>query len=162
MKYLLGVSVFLSFLAAGVYEGEKLTSKAKTLERILMFLNECRGRIDYREEPFPQIIKSFKSQNGFSLTEKCTEYMSSLDFPEAWEKSVKELKYISAADRSVLLSFGGAIGRSDKKSQLNLIDYTVSLLSESLNMSKEKVKNDKKLYAAVGFLLGMLSLIIII
>ena len=163
MRYLLGALAAAGISLTGLIKGRSLTLKCETLNQIIRFLKEFRSRIEYSEEPVSVIIEKFCAGSiRLSFADKCLGYMQEQDFPSAWEKAVGEEKNIDYSDRLLLYEFGVNIGTSDRKSQLSMIDYTLSRFAMSLNEKKEKEKNEKRLYCVTGITLGILAFIMII
>ncbi|NLK97526.1 stage III sporulation protein AB [Defluviitalea saccharophila] len=139
----------------------------KTLQKAFVFL---KGEIDYMITPLPLAMEQVGSRIGSNigniftyageLMGKKTGYNAS----ELWENAVERYiddTYLSKVDKSILLSFGNALGYLDKEMQKNNINLCILYLEDEMKKLDLHHQKNGRLYRSLGILSGLLIVILL-
>ncbi len=74
--------------------------------------------------------------------------------------TVGKINYISSDERDFFINYLDSIGTGDAKSQLNFLTNANIEIKKNLNESVENEKKYKTLYLKIGFLIGLILLIV--
>ena len=76
-----------------------------------------------------------------------------------WQSSIEQTEkksYLSREDNEFIKNFGGTLGSVDKAMQLNAIDLTIEYINNSIDNLRVSSSKNKKMYASLGILSGLL------
>lgn len=169
MKYIGLLLLFLTSAGIGLLLSERLNKRVKELELLLAFLDRLKTCLNYQNLPTDEMIEQLAddpSCQALPFLIPCRELLRrSVNFPEAWKKSVlraKDKMALKEEDFSQLLSLANIIGSSDTEGQLNAISMTEELLKcqrkEALDFKEKK----GRLYRSLGALMGAGMVIILL
>lgn len=139
----------------------------KKLKQAFIYL---KGEIDYMITPLPLAMEQAGSRIDsnigkiFTYAGELMSKKSGYNASELWEKAVERYiddTYLSRADKSILLSFGNALGYLDKEMQKNNINLCILYLEDEMKKLDLHHQKNGRLYRSLGILSGLLIVILL-
>lgn len=138
----------------------QLKSALQSLEAEIMYghtpLHEASRRLAAQlTEPISKFFEKFSAR----LTDTETTVI------EAWEESLNEVWKLTALKQSefeIMRQFGETLGRHDRKSQQKQIMLTLAHLEREEAEAREKQMKYEKMMKSLGFLTGLLLIILLV
>ncbi|HOQ16369.1 MAG TPA: stage III sporulation protein AB [Defluviitaleaceae bacterium] len=144
--------------------------RMKDLENIKRALLFLKGEIDYMIASLPVAMEEVGSRVGtnigkiFSHVGESMKNKRGYSAEKLWKESVelyKDSTYLSKEDINNLLALGTALGYLDKEMQKNNIDLLLVYLEDEINRLKLHRHKNGRLYKTLGFLGGILIVILL-
>jgi len=144
--------------------------RMKDLENIKRALVFLKGEIDYMIASLPVAMEEVGSRVDSSIGKIFSHVGESMknkrgySAEKLWKESVelyKDRTYLSKEDIKNLLSLGTALGYLDKEMQKNNIDLLLVYLEDEIERLKVHRQKNGKLYKTLGFLGGILIVILL-
>lgn len=147
MKFI-GAAIILigSVIAAYFYE-KGIRERLRHTEEIISFITYVKSQIEYFSRPLNEIYSSY---------EKKSNYITELI------KNNGENASISKENDVLVKNFFSLIGKSYKKEEIRLCNYTVEQLFTSLTHFKLEIPNKIKIFRSISLFLGVCLIILII
>lgn len=121
-------------------------------------------KIRYRSITLYSILKEIKKdQNDIYFTDNILKNIDKdISFTENWTNSIRNDFNLPDEAKNILIEAGNVLGKSDSKTQVNILNEYISSLYKLSDDYKEKIKSKEKLYNSVGILIGAFLVIIFI
>lgn len=157
--------------AIGYLISLRYSLRVKEISTFIIALNNLEAEILYYSNSLPLSMKriAFKidsSVSSFFLdTYESLSSMKGYTIEEAWKASVlKNYKKTSLTkeDIQIIIDFGKDLGIGNKEIQKNYFIYTKNLLEEQRKKAKKEKEVNSRLYNRLGFLIGLVIVIILI
>ncbi len=163
--------VVLGFGYLGLLFAARLDSRVREIETIEKMLTQLSFYIGFLSLPMAEAIqRTAQGQQGSIrlLLDQINDFLQEyphLPMDEAWEEAVRRHHrkfYLKEEEIQILLDFSKHLGMGDKETVLNQIRLTnakLKLVGEEAKMEREE---RGKLYRGIGFLSGMLVVILLL
>ena len=129
----------------------KYTDKRRFFECFSGFNKRLINEISFSLNTFPKILSSSREENSFILLAK--RYVSSGDFS-------CDYKYLTIDEKQFVKEYLDNTGKSDRESQLKFFNSVSTEIDSKLFSVRNDEKKYKSLYIKIGFLIGLIALII--
>ncbi|MBQ2614269.1 MAG: stage III sporulation protein AB [Clostridia bacterium] len=170
LRYLADALVILGCGYIGILLAGKMDGRIRQLEGLEQMLSQLAFNIGFLSLPLKDaILRTAESQQG--IIQSVLRQVSGLmqRFPhmplrEVWEESVRYCQAglcLEDEDYAALFDFAAHIGQGDVGTELNNIRLTSAKLKLSVEQAREKRKKDGKLCKGLGFLTGMLIVLLL-
>ena len=146
---LLVVSTFLGFSYSGRY-GER----RKTFERLGSFNSRVKTEVVFSKGSLVSLVKNTDCDNP------ATEYIR--DFFLEKKESEDKLKIFTKEEKDFFTDYVRRIGQGDKKSQMDYLEAAEAKINEYISAAEEADKKYRPLCIKLGFLFGLIILIILL
>lgn len=154
----------------GFEVAKQLTERPRQLRALKTALQSLEAEIMYGHTPLheasrrlaaqlPNPIKAFFATFAKKLTETETVVR------DAWEESLKEVWGMTALKKNefeIMKQFGETLGRHDRISQQKQILLTLTHLEREESEARDKQLKYEKMVKSIGFLSGLLLIILLI
>lgn len=151
------VLLILAGTLAGYAESRKLSLRVKKLESFLRFLEAAQTEIRFSGMPVQRILREHNM--GLQFLACCAERCGGgQNFCSAWNASVADragTEGFFAADRELLVGFGGGFGATDTEGQLSHCALYSTLVQSNLEAAKEEKNRKSRLYQTLGVFAGL-------
>lgn len=155
MKIVLGIICLLFCVFMGKVLAKKYTDRRIFYSDLFEFNKKFRVEITFSQNTLPTIISEFRNKEGI-FYKNLNEFFNT-------NKSVALDKNIfSEQENDFFIKYLNSLGKSDKNSQLNQIDSFTSEIENKVSITKTEEEKYKKLYKKLGFLIGLILLIMLI
>lgn len=153
MNILSGIIVLCLSVALSILLSNKYTKRKTFYTEFSRFNEKILKEVSFTSSSLFKISKSLSFDNDFGLT--TSKYF-------AGEKNVQTLAYLSKEENEYYLYYLSNVGLSDRESQIAFVSKTQQELVEKLKNSSEDEKKYKSLYVKLGFLFGLIMMIILL
>lgn len=138
----------------------QLKVAVQSLEAEMMYgLTPLAEAADHIAKQLPKPIGTFFQRFSEKLLEQ--EYSAF----EAWQASINEIWNTTAlldSEREVMLQFGATLGQHDLEQQQKQIHLTLAHLAREEQEAREKQHRYEKMVKSLGFLAGLLVVILLV
>lgn len=172
MLYLKCIILFLIFILSskiGRVFSKKYQERLEILQDVKTVLNNLKTKIRFTYKPLPiifdEIIKNSIGINKkvFNFLEKSNFYMKNNVAGDAWNLAIDESKiFENEKDKKIMKNMSNMLGKTDLEGQISDIDLTISFLDEQINIAKNELIKNEKLYKNLGVIAGIGIVIILI
>jgi stage III sporulation protein AB len=164
----------LFILAATTWTGfelaRHLSERPKQLRQLKSALQSLEAEIMYGHTPLHEASRRLAAQLPYPLSSFFESFASKLALTEttvrdAWDESLKEVWRLTALKQEefeIMSQFGETLGRHDRISQQKQIQLTLSHLEREESEAREKQSKYEKMMKSLGFLAGLLLIIVLI
>lgn len=151
MKIILGIFLFLTCILLGYILSLKFTKKRQFYSRFLEFNSNIKNEISFSQSTLMKIVDGLNVKSDFN---ECVErYFKQKTF-------IFDKNYLNKDEIDYFKAYLSKLGSSDKFTQLSFLDETGLKINKDLLIATENERKYKKLYIKLGFLLGLIALII--
>ncbi len=163
-------AIILAFAGAhiGITKAREIKKRAVTLRAVCTLLEIMRGEICSRRTPMDELFKILSSNAPNEVAAFCAEMLKKLNRPSdssfavLWANAVKdELCILPERCISALCELGGSLGRYDAELQAGAIDRALYDLNATLAEAERKLKEEGKMYIALGSGLGIILAVVL-
>lgn len=157
IKWILGAVAVVICVFTGYKLSEKYKLRRAFFAQFLAFNRKMRDEVSFTKNTLPNILKSggYSGQFGKFIAD------FSVFLAGGKESEYKYLWFLTDEERGFLLDYFKSLGKTDAKSQLDFL----KLCEEKLNAVATKAESEEKkyrtLYLKMGFLTGLLILVLI-
>lgn len=171
IKFLGILCVLFSSVATGVYFAGRFYYRAEDLATMRRAMVVLKNQIIFYSMPLPEgmreIAKRIDGNIGkiFSSTAIHMEERRGEDAQTIWKEALLEWKgktFLATEDFDELLVFGKTLGYLDRKQQESAIDMLVQYLIEKEQHLRQAGQKNGKLYCSMGFIIGMLMVVVLL
>ncbi len=163
IKFLLGVAIvafcsFCGYLLAKKYRRRKAFFK-ELKEFNERFLNE----IAYYRRPVREFVANYTYQGEFQ--ELLSDYISAVDERSPLERILSETEkydFLRREEKRTVVDYFSMLGKGDSASQKSYFSSVKEVLSSLQAQTEAEAKKYGDLYVKMGFLCGLLLLILIV
>lgn len=171
MKIIGIIMILLSGTGIGFKSSENLIRQNNQLKKLRTMLVILRGEIKYNNSIMSQAFRNVSGRVEEPFREFLTYVADNLDkyegkpVSEIWEMGIKDKLSISMLSKKhleKLKDLGKTLGFLDMEMQLSYIDILTGELSKDIEENTIKMKDNCKLYRALGVMGGILVVLIIV
>lgn len=171
MLKLIGATLILiSTTLVGIYFAKKLSDRTEQLRALQMSLQLLETEICYGATPLELAFQKMGVKDTGVISQlftRCSYYFQSLDGAstyECWEKALTEITpklALNKSEREWLGHFGQIVGNSDREDQQKHIQLMMTHLKNREVEAREEQLKYEKMYKTLGFLAGVLLVILL-
>jgi stage III sporulation protein AB len=171
MIKLIGAIIIIVASTWGGFEAAKtLTARPRQLRQLKSALQSLEAEIMYGHTPLHEAARRLSAQTSKPLSQFFAAFAEKLTYSEttvkdAWEESLKEIWKLTALKQSefeIMKQFGETLGRHDRHSQQKQIMLTLTHLEREEADARDKQARYEKMVKSLGFLSGLLLVILLI
>lgn len=152
MRLILGLILLLCCTLIGYCMAGKFIDRKTFYNDFLSFVKKLKQEVSFGQATIIEIVKDTNIGDFCLLIEN---YFNSNN------KSIP-YPYLNNDDKKVYLDFVEKIGKSDGKTQLDYLNDIEQNVSNEYTKASENEKIYKKLYIKMGFLVGLILLILVL
>lgn len=170
VKFVLGILIVCFTSFCGYVFAKKYREKMRFFSQFHEFNERFLSEISYYRRPVKEFVAKYPYTGDFALLLK--DFISSLDREKksAYAGEEKEFEtadltfpdFLTEEERGFARDYFFMLGRGDSGSQKAYFSSVKSFLSEYKSKSGEECKRYGDLYLKMGFLLGLLILVLIV
>lgn len=168
-KLLGAVIIIIATTWAGFEAARKLSTRTRQLRALKVALQSLEAEIMYAHTPLKEAAYKLQKQLSAPLNQLFASFADRLNFGEttvkqAWEDSLKEVwssLSLKQAEFEILSQFGETLGKSDKYHQQKQILLTLTHLEREEKEAIELQGKYEKMMKSLGFLAGLLLIILL-
>lgn len=157
-KILLGCIVVIICTFTGVKLAEKYKLRRLFYSEFIKFNRLFYDEVSFTKKTLPKIIDSFEKTNNFGRF--INDYFNELTSEVSM--NYKYLWFLSNDEQRELFNYFSTIGKTDANSQIELIKAFDDKLKNTFTRVETEERKYKTLYTKMGFLTGILILVLII
>ncbi|MDP4161599.1 MAG: stage III sporulation protein SpoIIIAB [Bacillota bacterium] len=170
IKLIGAMFIIISTTWTGFEASRHLSERPKQLRQLKSALQSLEAEIMYGHTPLHEAARRLASQLSKPLSWFFESFAKKLTDTEttvkdAWELSLKEVWKLTAlkqAEFEVMKQFGETLGRHDRHSQQKHIILTLTHLEREEADARDKQDKYEKMVKSLGFLTGLLLIILLI
>ncbi|MDP4169131.1 MAG: stage III sporulation protein SpoIIIAB [Bacillota bacterium] len=170
IKLIGAIFIIISTTWTGFEASRHLSERPKQLRQLKSALQSLEAEIMYGHTPLHEAARRLASQLSKPLSWFFESFAKKLTDTEttvkdAWELSLKEVWKLTAlkqAEFEVMKQFGETLGRHDRHSQQKQIILTLTHLEREEADARDKQDKYEKMVKSLGFLTGLLLIILLI
>ena len=169
LKFILLFLLFCTSIIIGYLISKRYSNRVKILKDIKSGLNIFAVKINFSCEILSEIFEDISNKlngaasNIFKDTITILNENNTNTIGNAWEKSIeKNSSQLKKEDIDVLKTLGKMLGNTDIEGQINQINLVESFLEKQIEDSQEEQLRNSKLYKKLGFICGLVIVIVLI
>lgn len=144
--------------------------RPKELRALRSALQMLETEIEYNATCLPEAFQQVSARCDksaallFSEAAAKLSEQSGITAAEAWEKAIKKYHQstaLSSGDLSILRNLGGTLGVSDREDQIKHLRLAMEQLNAETAVAEEAAKRNVKLWSYLGFLGGLLIVLLL-
>ncbi|MGM7681522.1 stage III sporulation protein SpoIIIAB [Cytobacillus sp. Hm23] len=170
MKFLGAVIILIASTWTGFEAAKQLTERPRQLRQLKVALQSLEAEIMYGHLPLHDAAMNLATQLQKPLSWLFEGFAKNLEasdtnVKDAWNKSLQEVwKFTSlkAGEMEILRQFGETLGQHDRTSQQKHILLALNHLEREENEAKEQQLRYEKMVKSLGFLGGLLLIILLL
>lgn len=171
MLKLLGAIIIMAATTwTGFEAARNLSQRPRQLRQLKSSLQSLEAEIMYGHTPLHEAARRLAAQFSKPLSiffEKFSALLTDTEttVKEAWEVSLTEVWKLTALKQGefeIMKQFGETLGRHDRKSQQKQIMLTLVHLEREETEARERQRKYEKMMKSLGFLTGLLLIILLI
>lgn len=154
MKIFLGILFLIISTYVGYRASLKYTLRKKYYKDFFQFNSSLKNNVRFTLDSINKTIESFLNKGDFIRLflliindKKQVGYV---------------IKYLNNDENEFMYNYVNSIGKTDRESQLNYLIYVEGEISQKLKNSEEDEKKYKQLYVKLGFLFGLVVLVLLL
>ena len=152
MKFLIGVLIIIVLVICGNLLSLKYCERTKFIIDFNQFNENLINEVNYSQNTIRQLLNNCPS-TVFYITVK--DYFLN-------KKEIEKIKFLAENEFDFLVDYLSKIGKMDKVSQLNYLTYSSKILLKLKDDALLDEKKYKDLYIKMGFLIGLIIMIILL
>jgi stage III sporulation protein AB len=170
MKIIGAIFIIVATTWAGFEASRQLSERPKQLRLLKSALQSLEAEIMYGHTPLHEASRRLATQLSRPLSWFFESFAKKLTDTEttvkdAWEESLTEIWKLTALKQGefeIMKQFGETLGRHDRHSQQKQIMLTLSHLEREEADARERQAKYEKMVKSLGFLSGLLLIILLI
>lgn len=143
-KYLGLIALFFIILQIGKMYADKLTIRCKSLSELRRLFTQLKNEIALRQTPLLEALKKIGEENKNSFFISCSKSIERFGTKEGAKRAIEEVcdEYkLKKEDIDILNEVASGLGKCDLNSEINHIDFIISLLeTDRIKADAEKEK----------------------
>lgn len=151
MRIFIGILLLLLSIYLGYILSSKYRKRLSFFNSFYEFNNTVSNEVYFSQSTILQMLKNQEKEDDFIQNVK--EYLQN-------KKLKFELKYLSNDDLEFFNNYLKKVGGSDKKTQEKFLENANVQIEKKLNAARDEEKKYRLLYIKLGFLVGLIALII--
>ncbi|WP_342803847.1 stage III sporulation protein SpoIIIAB [Listeria monocytogenes] len=170
MRWLGAVFILVSLTAVGFEWSRRLSDRSRQIRQFTTALQMLEAEVMYGHTPLPVVSRKLENtlKEPLSLIFSTFAHLlenESIDGNDAWERSIDEHWSENALrhkEKEVLLQFGQTLGQHGREEQQKYIQLTLAHLRTEEFEAIEEQRKYEKMAKSLGFLGGLLAIIVMI
>lgn len=166
MQFALGTIILVGCSYVGYGLGTYYVKRHRFLVDLITFASQLKVEIGFANETLSQIVQKHIKEYDAAFTTLLRAYLRLLKRSEyITTKQLKNnlpLHYLEEVEQKQVLQFFNFLGKSDAKNQIEVIEKQLVLFQVMLNSAVEERKKYASIFKKLGFLVGVLILIVMI
>lgn len=158
LKFLLGVAIVALTSFIGYLLAKKYRQRKDFFLQFYEFNERFLTELAYRRRPIREFVSSYAYRGDFNFL--LVEFFSGIEERDAFD--LPDLTFLSKEEKSFIFDYFSMLGRGDSLSQKGYFSSVKETLSSHVKSSANACKRYGDLYIKLGFLCGLLILILII
>ncbi len=166
-KGILCAVIILSCGMLGIFKSQTYSQRVRELNDLREMIMMLQTEISYMKDPLPVIfqrIGNTKDNVAMDILSSCSVFMKDKqDMQRCWTSAVDMAVMNSSLtphDKSIIYDMGIQLGRSNVKGQQDLLDMVDEKLLIQLREAEEHKRSKGKMYAGMGFSVGIVVAVI--
>ncbi len=155
MNIVIGVLAIIITTYIGLLMSKKFTDKKIFYSNFFEFNKTLKNEIKFSQKSIIEIVNQNKNRS-----DTFNEHLRKVFISK--EKNDFTSKFLNPDEITFLLSYVNTIGCSDIKTQSEYLESTNIYLNEKLDSSIKEENKNKKTYIKLGFLVGLIILVILL
>ena len=148
------VLLLVGCTAAGNYLAARPMRRYRELMDAAQLVGELQSRLQYSLLPATELLEQLSQEPRFAA--------GKADFPQRWQQAVQDCGGEFDADsRALLARIGEIVGAYDLSQQSRQLSWVQQQLEQGAQRILQESAHEKRMYAALGPLLGMALCILI-
>ncbi|MEB6547537.1 stage III sporulation protein SpoIIIAB [Heyndrickxia sporothermodurans] len=164
------IFIILSTTWAGFELSRHLSERPKQLRMLRTALQSLEAEIMYGHTPLHEASRKLAAQLPKPISSIFERFSQKLTTKEttvkiAWEESLQEIWKITALKKSeyeILIQFGETLGKHDRATEQKQIILTLTHLEREESEARDKQQKYEKMMKSLGFLSGLLIVILLL
>ncbi|MBR2871434.1 MAG: hypothetical protein IKB98_08720 [Clostridia bacterium] len=152
MNVVFGVFSIILGTFIGYKMSEKYVKRKCFYNDLFAFNQVLKTEVSFSHNSIKKIIKERK-------TNVVTDYLNEAILKENTNLNVS---FLNEEENAFLQSYVKSIGKSDRESQLEILSVYEMKIKKKLDFADEEFKKYKKLYPKLGFLIGLIILVVLL
>lgn len=162
LKLLGAIMIVLASGIWGLSKSKKLKKRSDGLLKVVSAMHLLENEIFYSQKEIAKALMSVSIMENLPLFADISKRLGRVDAPNAFADALDASNMnFSKSDKNILIEFSQNLGTVSKEFQLESLSKTSELLSNAQLSAYEEYKKYGKLYRNMGFLLGILTAIIL-
>jgi len=167
MKYIGLILIFLCSIYSGQTFKRRIIKRIESFERIITMIDLIQMQINYLSSDIDELINTLLKESEFKgssfISGLKRNLCSGLPLDESWQKAAEEsFDYLSSEEKSVIISFGNHIGKSDIEGQRKNCAIHKEKINRLLENERKKYEKKGNLYSRLSIIIGiMIDLILL-
>ncbi|KYC95099.1 MULTISPECIES: stage III sporulation protein SpoIIIAB [Heyndrickxia] len=164
------IFIILSTTWAGFELSRHLSERPKQLRMLRTALQSLEAEIMYGHTPLHEASRKLAAQLPKPISiifERFSQKLTTMETTVkiAWEESLQEIWKITALKKSeyeILIQFGETLGKHDRATEQKQIILTLTHLEREESEARDKQQKYEKMMKSLGFLSGLLIVILLL
>lgn len=165
-KWILLIGVFGTSTVIGVLISKKYSNRLQILKDMKNALNIFEVKVNFSMETIPEIFTEISQKikgTAGKIFGNAVQNMDVMIAGDAWEKAVESnSENLNKEDINSLKPLGKLLGKTDIDGQLNQIKLVCEFLEVQINEAVEEKNKNEKMYQKLGFIVGLVMVIVLI
>jgi stage III sporulation protein AB len=170
VKLIGAVMIILVTTWLGFEIAKRLSERPKQLRQLKVAIQSLEAEIMYGLTPLAEasahIAKQMPKPISYFFERFAHRLINKQETAfEAWEESLKETWHLTSmldSEREVMMQFGATLGQHDREQQQKQIKLTLSHLEREENEAKDRQHRYERMIKSLGFLTGLLIVILML
>lgn len=171
LKILSAFCILAGSTGTGLCLARELEQRIRELLELQQLMLRLRGEIRYAHEPLPEAFLHLGMGNRGTFAEFFLKTAEDLQerkgrtAEQIWQENLSNIfsgLHLSSREKEDLVRLGGSLGSLDVEMQLNMLDYYLEQLRNSIEQAAETSRSRRKLYQYLGILSGLMLVILVI
>ena len=158
LKFLLGVAIVALTSLIGYLLARKFRQRKEFFLQFYEFNERFLSELAYRRRPIREFASSYPYKGEFNLL--LVAFFSGIEERDTFD--LPDFTFLSKEEKNLIFDYFSMLGRGDSISQKGYFSSVTETLSSHVNSSADACKRYGDLYIKLGFLCGLLILILII
>ncbi len=154
MKIILGIIIMILCVVIGYFYSKKYQERKKYFEDFKNFNGRVKNEVNFSQTSLISIVKSISTDTAFN------SYVHGYFIDK--NDSIDKLKFFNEHERTFVSDYMKNIGQGDKNSQSQFLESSEKQIEKYLDDAIEEDKKYRPLCIKLGFLFGLIILIILL
>ncbi|SDH50836.1 stage III sporulation protein AB [Alteribacillus persepolensis] len=168
MSWFGAIFILIACTWIGFKVAQKLTERPRQLRQLKVALQSFEAEIMYGVSPLAEASEKISQQLPSPISHLFKQFSELLkngerDAEKAWRKSLENIWGLTAMaeeEKEVMLQFGATLGKHEKMQQQKHIRLAMVHLEKEEEEAKDKQNRYEKMAKTLGFLSGLLLIIL--
>ena len=148
----------------------RLAARVRILGALIAAVESMKNEICDRMTPLPELLEQLSQEAEppidrlFSRALRQMEQIGARSFYLIWKEAVEESRELELTkeEQGSLIDLGRTLGRYDTEEQREAFCYSLKRLEEYRRRAKEERRTSGKVYAVLGFAVGVFVVVILL